>query len=356
MPTVLFAGAGTAGHVEPGLAVAHWLKGQRPNIDIKFLGTPGGVENILVPAGGFQLLLIEKVPFPRRIDKEFFTWPFRFRRALLQTRAYTDTADLLIGFGGYVAAPAYLAARRAGIPIIAHEANAKMGLANRLAKRCGGTLLRAFASGTDESVGIPLRDSIVALAELNKDQRQLEKIESRRLMNLDPEKPTILIFGGSLGSAKFNEVISQVKREISKMGYQIIHSVGGKNEVPRTEEGYLPMSYIQDMACAYAASDLVISRSGAVTVTETGVLGIFSLYVPLAIGNGEQTNNARVVTDHGGGEVIKNQFFNAEWLIANINRLMAFAISYGETGNHQEFPLDANAQIGRRILKELVNE
>jgi len=355
MPTVFFAGAGTAGHVEPGLAVAHWLQHERPDIDIKFLGTLGGVENTLVPAAGFQLLLVEKAPFPRRVNKELFTWPLRFRKTLRQTRTYMADADLLIGFGGYVAAPAYLSARRAGIPILAHEANAKMGLANRLAVRCGGTLLRAFASGTDEVVGIPLRESIVALAQLTHDERQLEKIKARRLMNLNLETPTILVFGGSLGSVKFNETISHAQRDISSMGFQIIHAVGGKNKIPLAQAGYLPMAYIQDMERAYAASDLVISRAGAVTVTETGVLGIYSLYVPLPIGNGEQMINARVVSDHGGGEIISNQEFNAQWLIANIHRLMVLAQSYSQTSVHQNFPLDASAQIVDKILKELTH-
>ena len=356
MPTIFFAGADTAGHVEPGLAVAHWLRNERPDIDIKFLGTPGGVENTLVPAAGFQLLLVEKAPFPRRVNKELFTWPLRFRKTLRQTRTYMVDADLLIGFGGYVAAPAYLSARRRGIPILAHEANAKMGLANRLAVRCGGTLLRAFGSGTDEVVGIPLRESIVALAQLTHDQRQLEKIKARQLMNLDPAAQTILVFGGSLGSVKFNEAISHAQRDISGMGFQIIHGVGGKNEVPRAQAGYLPMAYIQDMASAYVASDLVISRSGAVTVTETGVLGIFSLYVPLPIGNGEQAINARVVSDRGGGEIIPNQEFNARWLVANIGRLMTLAQSYSQAGIQQNFPLDASVQIGQRVLKELAHE
>jgi UDP-N-acetylglucosamine--N-acetylmuramyl-(pentapeptide) pyrophosphoryl-undecaprenol N-acetylglucosamine transferase len=110
------------------------------------------------------------------------------------------------------------------------------------------------------------------------------------------------------------------------------------------------------MASAYSASDLVISRSGAVTVTETGVLGIYSVYVPLPIGNGEQAVNARVVTDHGGGEIISNQEFNATWLSANITRLIAIAEGYSQSGAHQDFPLDASAQIGKRILKVLTHE
>ncbi|MEJ0014733.1 MAG: glycosyltransferase [Actinomycetota bacterium] len=155
---------------------------------------------------------------------------------------------------------------------------------------------------------------------------------------------------------KFNETIRQTRQKISLADYQIIHAVGSKNEVPRAEPGYLPLAYIDDMASAYAASDLVISRSGAVTVTETGVLGIYTLYVPLPIGNGEQVFNARSVTEHGGGEIIDNQEFSAEWLSENIVRLVGQAQNYRQSGAHLDFPLDASVNIGKRILKELAYE
>ena len=356
MKRIFFAGAGTAGHVEPALAVAQWFRDNGVDIEAHFLGTLGGVENSLVPAANFPLHLIDKVPFPRRLNTQLFTWPRRFSKALKSTQELMAGADLVIGFGGYVAAPAYLAARRAGIPIIAHEANAKMGLANRVAKRCGATMLRAFGDGGAESVGIPLRLSIVELAALQGGERRIAKKEALRELNLDPDAPTILVFGGSLGAIKFNETITATQREICRRGFQIIHAVGTRNQLPRSQAGYLAIPYIDDMALAYSASDLVIARSGAVTVTETGVLGIYSLYVPLPIGNGEQAENAKAVTRDGGGESLKNKEFTPQWLLFNIDRLVNLAKEWSDKGGRADFPLHASANIAAQALKVLANE
>lgn len=353
---IFFAGAGTAGHVEPALAVARWLRHHSPDIELHFLGTEEGVETRLVAAAGFPLHLITKSPFPRRPSLSAFTWPFRFMKTLRQTQELLVGTDLVIGFGGYVAAPAYLAARRTGIPIIAHEANAKTGLANKLARRCGATLIFALSGKEGERVGIPLRPEIVELAALTRSDRLTAKRAALRSMNLDPLAPTILVFGGSLGSVKFNETIAEVQHEISRLGFQIIHAVGGKNKLPVAQAGYFPISYIEDMASAYAACDLVISRSGAVTVIETGVLGIYTLYVPLPIGNGEQRENAKVVVEVGGGEIINNADFSAEWLRINVARVMAAAQRYFTSGVRIDSPLDAGAEIGRRALKVLDDE
>ncbi len=353
MIKIFFAGAGTAGHVEPALAVARWYRENNPEVESHFLGTQEGVENILVPAASFPLHLIDKVPFPRRLNLALFTWPWRFNRTLNQTRKLIAGADLVIGFGGYVAAPLYLSARRAGIPIVAHEANAKMGLANKLALRCGAVMLHAFGDVSYARVGIPLRSEIVELAKLNLSARRGTREAALRAMNFDPAAKTILVFGGSLGSMKFNETISQAQREISQMGYQIIHAVGSKNELPLAQAGYFPMRYIEEMSNAYAASDLVISRSGAVTVTEVGVLGIYSLFVPLPIGNGEQIENAKVVVNKGGGELVKNSEFTSTWILSNLERLIENAVNWSSSGQRMDFPLNASEEIARRSLKVL---
>jgi len=353
---IFFAGAGTAGHVEPALAVARWFQENHPDIESHFLGTKDGVENTLVPVAGFPLHMIDKVPFPRRLNGDLFTWPWRFVKVLRQSRKFLAGADLLIGFGGYVAAPAYLSARRAGIPIVAHEANAKMGMANRLARRCGAIMLCAFGEDAPERVGIPLRREIIELATLDPAARRAARAEALRTYNFDPRMKTILVFGGSLGSMKFNETIAQSQREISRRGFQIIHAVGAKNALPLAQAGYLPMSYIEDMALAYAASDLVISRSGAVTVAEVGVLGIYSLFVPLPIGNGEQSENAKVITARGGGELVNNSEFSPTWLLANIERLMANAENWSAAAQRMDFPLNASAEIARQSLKVLTHE
>lgn len=356
MARVIFAGAGTAGHVEPALAVAQFLRDKHPEIESVFLGTVEGVESSLVPAARFPLLLISKTPFPRRINGDLFTWPFRFRKTFSQTRTLLEGADLVVGFGGYVAAPAYLAARRAKIPIVAHEANAKMGMANKLAMRCGATMLGAFSKRNVRGVGIPLRTSIVELADLNIRERNAMRRDARLAFNLDPDADTILVFGGSLGSAKFNKTIAETQHDISSLGFQVIHSVGAKNHLPQAQAGYLPLPYIDDMARAYAACDLAISRSGAVTVVETGVLGIFSLFVPLPIGNGEQALNAQVSITRGGGEMIKNEEFTPEWLRSNIPRLMVQAKRWRKADSRLAFPLDASEQISEQILKVLADD
>lgn len=356
MSTIFFAGAGTAGHVEPALAVARWLRENYPEIDSHFIGTSEGVENVLVPAANFPLHLINKVPFPRRLDKKLLSWPWRFSRTLAQTRELIAKADLVIGFGGYVAAPAYLCARRQGIPIVAHEANAKMGMANKLAIRCGAVALRAFGEDSPDRVGIPLRREILELAAMEPKARRHAREVALHAMNLDPQIKTILVFGGSQGSMKFNETIAQSQREISRRGYQIIHAVGAKNELPLAQAGYFPVRYIDDMARAYAASDLVISRSGAVTVAEVGILGIYSLFVPLPIGNGEQGENAKVITARGGGELVSNSDFTSTWLLSHIDQLMVSAENWSSSGKRMDFPLDASAEIGRRSLKVLAHE
>lgn len=355
MTTIFFAGAGTAGHVEPALAVARWFRENHPEIDSHFLGTSEGVENTLVADANFPLHIIDKTPFPRRINADLLTWPWRFARTLRQTRNLIMGADLMIGFGGYVAAPAYLSARRAGIPIVAHEANAKMGMANKLAQRCGAVMLRAFGEDSPNRVGIPLRSAILELAALDTESRRKAREAALRTMNFDPQSKTILIFGGSLGSVKFNETIAQSQREISRRGYQIIHAVGAKNELPLAQAGYFPMRYIDDMASAYAASDLVISRSGAVTVTEVGILGIYALFVPLPIGNGEQRENAKVVTERGGGELVGNSDFTATWLISHVDQLLASAARWSSRGERMDFPINASEEIAGRSLKVLAN-
>ena len=352
---IVFAGAGTAGHVEPALAVAQWLRAQGQEIEMIFLGTEGGVENRLVPAANFPLVLINKTPFPRRVNGELIRWPINFFRTLLQVRQVVKGADLVIGFGGYVAAPAYLTARIKRVPIIAHEANAKTGMANKLAKFCGATVLRAFGESTPERVGIPLRESIVELSRLSASERLTAKHHALRSMHLDPSAPTILIFGGSLGSMKFNATIEKARTAISASGIQMIHGVGTNNELPSASAGYLPLHYIDDMAMAYAAADLVISRSGAVTVAEVSVLGIYSLFIPLPIGNGEQIENARSVVEQGGGEILDNSAFSAEWLIAEIAEILERAERWHDGQKRIEFPLNAAEQIGLRSLKELAN-
>ena len=355
MPKIILAGAGTAGHVEPALAVARWIREHSPETELIFLGTATGVENRLVPAAGFPLATITKAAFPRTLSASALTWPARFGSSLLQVRSIIRGSSLVIGFGGYVCAPAYSVAKTLGIPFLIHEANAKAGMANRLGAALGGELLHAFGTNSsqkqsDNVVGIPLRSEIVTLAGLTPDERRAFREAARLELGLIPDAPTLLIFGGSLGSLRFNQAIGNSLHFILAQGIQVIHANGGNNALPSARPGYHPVPYIDQMAQAYGAADLVIARSGAVTTTETGLLGIYSIYIPLDIGNGEQRFNAEIVTAEGGGEIVPNVEFSAETITASLARWLASASEYRSSGKRIEFPLDSAAQIGQRAL------
>ena len=206
MTTYLLAGGGTAGHVNPLLAVADRLRERDPEARVLVLGTAVGLEARLVPARGYELLTIEKVPFPRRPNRDAAAFPSRFRRSVRAVRALLAEhgVDVVVGFGGYVSTPAYLAARGAGVPVVIHEANARPGLANRLGARFAARVGVAF-HGTPlpraEFVGMPLRREIEEL------DRSALRDEAARYFELDPARPVLLATGGSLGARRINRTV-----------------------------------------------------------------------------------------------------------------------------------------------------
>lgn len=300
---VVVAGGGTAGHIEPALAVASILENRGNNVIA--LGTPKGLETTLVPARGFELKLINPVPVPRKIGADLLKLPFRLLKTVYQTRKILKqhNTDVLIGFGGYVAAPGYISAKLAGIPFIVHEANARAGMANKLGVKLGGTGLNAVAnSGMEgEIVGIPIRTSI------SKDARSAEARErGLQLWGLDPNRKTVFVTGGSQGAAALNAALEVAAEELCAAGFQILHVYGAKNEPPPVREHHIAVPYIEDMAAAYAVADLIVCRSGAMTVAEVTAAGVPAIYVPLPHGNGEQGLNAAPVVASNAAVLIDN--------------------------------------------------
>lgn len=191
---VLLAGGGTAGHVNPLLATADALKATNggAHTQILVLGTQTGLENDLVPAAGYRLAYIPRVPLPRRPSLDLLRLPLRLRQAIKAAERAIDEvqADVVVGFGGYVSTPAYLAARRRGIPIVIHEQNARPGLANRLGARWAKLVALTFAStplkagsGQTQVTGLPLRPAIAQLVEERADE---ERALRRRQEGLPP--------------------------------------------------------------------------------------------------------------------------------------------------------------------------
>ncbi len=318
---IVLAGGGTAGHIEPALNTADEIRSRNCGDSISILGTSKGLETTLVPARGYQLTLIPPVPLPRRINLDLFTLPFRMRKAVRQTKVHlTNTkAAIVVGFGGYVAIPAYIAAKSLNIPIVVHEANAKPGIANKVgakfATKVVETVKNSMANATQ--IGLPLR---YAIAHFEKTQNRSAGIG---LWNLDPNRPTILVFGGSQGARVINETVVALAPELISEGFQILHSVGKGNEdqIVRNLPHYVAVPYIEKMEYAYGVADLVVCRSGAMTVAEICAVGLPSVFIPFAIGNGEQILNAKPVVDVGGGVIVENQSLNKKTLKDAISML-----------------------------------
>jgi UDP-N-acetylglucosamine--N-acetylmuramyl-(pentapeptide) pyrophosphoryl-undecaprenol N-acetylglucosamine transferase len=326
---LLLAGGGTAGHVEPALAVARAWKIAHPDSEVIFIGTQTGLENSLVPAAGYTLAHIPKVGIARSLSPSLLLVPFRLLSSITATSRLLRDVDCAIGFGGYVSGPLYIAAALKRIPFVIHEQNARPGWANRL-----GALLTPFtaisypvyrgALSQAELTGLPLRaDVIAALDSAASDGAHARAVAKRVIAEkhgLSPTDPLLFIFGGSQGSQAINKVISEFCK--SAAGLSILHGVGKNNEIQASTSSYKSLGYIDDMATCYLAADLLIARSGAVTCAEAAALSKYSLFIPLPIGNGEQELNADSLVKAGRAEVIPQSEFTVQWLKENIERLL----------------------------------
>jgi UDP-N-acetylglucosamine--N-acetylmuramyl-(pentapeptide) pyrophosphoryl-undecaprenol N-acetylglucosamine transferase len=304
--SVVVAGGGTAGHVEPALALADAVRRAVPQARITALGTQRGLETTLVPERGYPLELIPPVPLPRKPSADLLRLPLRVRAAVRRVREVLDAvaADVVVGFGGYVALPAYLAAR-GRVPIVVHEANARAGLANKVGARCAVRVLAAVpGSGLPgaEVIGIPLRQAISSL------DRTALRAQARAHFGLDPQAPTLLVTGGSQGARSLNAAVSGAAAELGAAGIGILHAHGRHNTVQVAvvpgAPPYVAVPYLERMDLALAAADLAICRAGAMTVAELSAVGLPAVYVPLPHGNGEQALNARPLVEAGGGMLV----------------------------------------------------
>ena len=360
MQRILLVGGGTAGHVEPALAVADWLLENSEDVSCEFVGTKSGIEMELVPAAGLKLHLVTKAPLPRKFNPSSLIWPYKFIVSIIQSLRIVRSADLLIGFGGYVSAPCYIAAKLSRVPIFIHEANAIPGWANKLGINFAELTFTAFSStskfgGKWESAvlaGMPIREEIFAISGLSKSDRSTKWDATYRKLELDRSNRTIFIFGGSLGAQSINAVVAKALPGLLGAGFNVIHAVGKNNQLPKAAPGYAPLSYITDMADMYIASDLVISRGGAVTCAELDAANSFALIVPLPIGNGEQVANAQDLVDKGAARICLNSEFTAEWLLSNIESL-ALAADNWNIKRVQGVKPRAAELIGSRILKKV---
>jgi UDP-N-acetylglucosamine--N-acetylmuramyl-(pentapeptide) pyrophosphoryl-undecaprenol N-acetylglucosamine transferase len=322
---VVLAGGGSAGHIEPALALADALRQANGSVQVTCLGTERGLETRLVPLRGYELELIPAVPLPRSVTPQLLTVPGRLAGAVHAVGTILDRvgADVLVGFGGYVATPAYLAAKRHKVPIVVHEANPLPGIANRLGAHLTthvftghpGTKLR-----NGKYLGLPIRREIAEL------DRFALGDTARAHFGLRTDLPVLLVFGGSQGARSLNRALAGAVDAIRNAGVQVLHVTGPKHAGDLQQPGasrspgvpYVAVPYVDEMDLAYAAADFALCRAGAMTCAELTAVGLPAAYVPLPIGNGEQRLNALPIVQRGGGLLVDDADLTAEWIMGSL--------------------------------------
>ncbi|NRQ36557.1 undecaprenyldiphospho-muramoylpentapeptide beta-N-acetylglucosaminyltransferase [Nonomuraea sp. NN258] len=353
---VVLAGGGTAGHIEPALALADALRHLDGGVGITCVGTERGLETRLVPARGYELELVPAVPLPRSITPSLLTVPGRLAGAINAVVAILDRvrADVLVGFGGYVATPAYLAAKRRGLPIVVHEANPRPGLANRLGARLTDHVYSGYPDAAlpkAEFIGTPLRREIVTLDRLSMGDK------ARSWFGLENDRPTLLVFGGSQGARSINQAALAAAPALRAAGVQVLHVLGPKNTVevepPPGDPQYVLLPYVDRMDLAYAAADLALCRSGALTCAELTAVGLPAAYAPLPHGNGEQRINAERIARGGGGLLVDDSELSPDWIIRNVlpilrdpERVAVMSEAASRLGRK-----DADIMLARKVLE-----
>jgi UDP-N-acetylmuramate--alanine ligase len=320
-PRIVVAGGHSAGHIEPAMNFADAVRRLDPTAEITALGTERGLDTTLIPARGYPLELIPPVPLPRRLNRALLATPGKLNASVRAAGAVLDRvrAEVVVGFGGYVAMPAYVAAKRRGLPIVIHEANARPGVANRVAARMTTHVFTAapgIALPHATAIGIPLRPAIANL------DRAALRAESRRRFGLDPDGPVLMVTGGSQGARAINWAVSGAAGALRAAGIQVLHIAGPDNLVDVPAEAgappYIVVGYVDSMQYAYAAADFVVCRSGAMTCAELTAVGLPAAYVPLPLRGGEQRFNAEPIVAAGGGLLVDDADLTPAWIAAEV--------------------------------------
>lgn len=356
--SVVLAGGGSAGHTSPLIATATELREIAPDLALVAIGTERGLETRVIPAAGLPLELVDPVPLPRRPNADLVKVPVRLRRAVRQARDVLrrHRAAVVVGFGGYVSMPAYLAARAEKVPIVVHEQNSVPGVANKAAARLTKHVAVSFPDTPlphATVVGLPVRREISEL------DRSARRDEAAGKFDLDPGRPILLVSGGSQGARSINTAVQAARDSLLEQGISVLHVLGLKNitdddvpvEHPDTGAQYRPVGFVDAMADAYAAADLMLCRSGAGTVVETAVTGLPAIFVPLPHGNGEQARNAAALLDADAAVLVSDAECTAERVASLVPELVLDADRLAGMGERARatVPGDAAVRLARLV-------
>lgn len=339
---VVISGGGTGGHIFPAIAIANEIKRRHADAEILFVGANGRMEMEKVPLAGYKIIGLPIAGLQRKFTLSNFTLPFKLIKSILMARKIVKDfqPDLAIGVGGYASAALIYAASTCKVPVLIQEQNSYAGLTNKLmsgkaAKICVAypDMEKYFPAAKIVETGNPVRAEIYSAL-------SLDKATAKKSLGYNEDQALVLIIGGSLGARTINLAVQAIIEKASSKNIQILWQTG-KNYTADTKglEGVKASVFIQDMATAYAASDVVVSRAGAISVSEISLLNKASILIPSPnVAEDHQTKNAMALSSKQAAVLLpdseaKEKLFEALELLLNDvtkqeelrNNLKAFA-------------------------------
>ncbi len=307
---ILISGGGTGGHIFPALSIANALK-ERLNAEILFVGADNRMEMERVPAAGYEIKGLPVAGFNRKNLLKNISVLLKLRKSIAMARRIVKDfqPDIAIGVGGYCSGPTLKAAQKAGVPTLLQEQNSYAGVTNKLlAKKAKKIcvaypgLERFFPAEKIVLTGNPIRKDLLSSS--------ISMAKARERFGLNPKMPTVLVVGGSLGARTLNESLEAGIKRLNDEGIQVIWQTGKNfgdrgSDAAKNLKGIVVTKFISDMAAAYAAADVVVSRAGAGSISELELLGKPSILVPSPnVAEDHQTKNARALSDKGAAILV----------------------------------------------------
>ena len=368
MLKVIIAAAGTAGHINPGIAIANKIKKEQKDSKIIFIGTTRGLENDLVPRAGYELKTIDAYGLSKKISIDNMKKMYKTLKGFSEAQKIVKEfkPDIVIGTGGYICGAVITAAKKYNIPTILHESNAFPGKAIKFLAKRTDTILIGFENAAKR---IPKANKIVFTGtpvKIKKKEYSInEKNDIIKKMGLNSSKPIVLIFGGSQGAQKINEAIIEIIKNKLNKNYQLMWATGPKqydvikgiledaniniNKINNTKI----VPYIYEMEEVMNVSDVIVARSGAMTVTEISNLGKPSILIPLPnVSNDHQLYNAKVLENVGAAKIILNdELSNQSILNSTIEKIILDKDNMKKMG--EKALIMATKNVEDKIYKEI---
>ena len=364
---VIIAAAGTGGHINPGIAIANKIMEKEPESEVIFIGTNRGLENDLVPRAGYKLKQIEAYGFDRKISIDNAKRIYKTFKSIKECKKIIDefNPDIVIGTGGYICVPAVMAAKKKKVPVVLHESNAFPGVAIKMMSKNADVVLLGFE---DAKKRLPKAKRTVVtgtptkLRKINLTDKEKEEIGNS--IGFAEKKPLVLVFGGSQGAQSINQSLIDIISQNKVDNYQIMWAAGpNQYDVIKQKLSDLSIDienisnvkivpYIYNMQEIMNYSDLVICRSGAMTITEIALLNKPAIFIPFPFATeNHQEYNAKVLANVNAAKIILDKDLNSEELNKMINEILSDKNLLKQMGqNAAKIAVD---NVEERIYKEI---